>query len=155
MDQLRTLITSPDHNHATFLLPQLELVRPLIQITEKAVPRLSTLGNNESVATTGGAYTNMGILKVIMDHLKSVRDELGYDDDKMYACAAAVAKASSPPSEAPGSLSPRSAAEVFVASIALLHAGSKDVEPFDEVMDPLSMMLVQRAFNTLEDLGMT
>ncbi|KAF4588845.1 hypothetical protein EYR40_010400 [Pleurotus pulmonarius] len=86
MDQLQILIASPDHNHATFSLPQLELLRPLIQVTENAVPR--TLGNNESVANTGGAYTDMGILKAIMDHLKSVREELGYDDDKMYACAA-------------------------------------------------------------------
>ena len=86
MDQLQILIASPDHNHATFLLPQLERLRPLIQITENAVP--STLGTNESVATTGGSYTNMGILKAIMDHLKSVRDDLGCDDDKMYACAA-------------------------------------------------------------------
>ncbi|KAF4568190.1 hypothetical protein EYR40_010409 [Pleurotus pulmonarius] len=86
MDKLQTFVASPDHNHATFLFPQLELLRPLIQITENAVP--STLGTNESVATTGGSYTNMGILKAIMDHLKSVRDDLGYDDDKMYACAA-------------------------------------------------------------------
>ncbi len=86
MDQLQILIASPDHNHATFSLPQLELLRPLIQITENSVPR--TLGNNESVANTGGAYTDMGILKAIMDHLKAVREELGYDDDKMYACTA-------------------------------------------------------------------
>ncbi|KAF4568202.1 hypothetical protein EYR36_010211 [Pleurotus pulmonarius] len=389
MDQFQTFIASPGHNPAIVTVPFAELFGPLIQITKNAIP--NTLGNNESVATTGGAYTNMGILKVIMDHLKSVREELGYDDDKMYACAAylygrlasndtlariyyeqghknpdelattpedrqecrtwiagnlegnapnvladlfkanawlinitdlgsglfdhlksiflplipiaigmfedayqdaykrensehgasnyflerihsdrvadaskldpkltgrllkrldevpvevkasrvgdlarslangpsvqfdsegwiqgihkhlqlegyttlcfflaqchdqlyplhrsipskaaqfqtlllglassdvclhhlaiasgmkAVAKASSPPSEAPRSLSPRSAAEVFVASIALLHAGSKDVEPLDEVMHPLSMMLVQCAFNTLEDLGM-
>ncbi len=61
-------------------------LRALVQITKNAIP--DTLGNNEAIATTGDAYTKMGILKFIMDHLHSVKNELGYDDDKIYACAA-------------------------------------------------------------------
>ncbi|KAF4585038.1 hypothetical protein EYR40_001871 [Pleurotus pulmonarius] len=81
MNQLQSLIALPGHNHAIFPLPQLELLRLLIQITENAVP--STLGNNESVANTGGAYTDMCILKAIMNQLKAVRQDLGYEDDKI------------------------------------------------------------------------
>ena len=86
MELVNCLVASSDYTPTARGFPEAELVGPLIQITENALR--NTLGNNDAVENTGDAYTNLGVLKVIMDHLRSVKRALGYDDNKMYACAA-------------------------------------------------------------------
>lgn len=86
MKLLHWLIASSYYTPTTLVFPEVELVGPLIQITENTLR--NTLGNNDAIENTGDAYINLGVLKVIMDHLRSVRRVLGYDDNKMYACAA-------------------------------------------------------------------
>lgn len=84
MERLHWFIASSYYTPTTFVFP--EAVGPLIQITENTLR--NTLGNNGAIENTGDAYINLGVLKVIMSHLLSARRILGYDDSKMYACAA-------------------------------------------------------------------
>ncbi|KAF4568221.1 hypothetical protein EYR40_010379 [Pleurotus pulmonarius] len=88
MDHLKRRLTSSSYTPHNHVLPDDERIAPLVRITENALP--GSTGNNDAIETNGDAYGNMAILKVIMDYLHSVREELGYDDSKMYACAAFV-----------------------------------------------------------------
>lgn len=79
-------ILSSDYRPTRFILSDDNRTNAFVKITENTTN--GTIGNNDGLEFTGDAIVNFGLLNVIMEHLRSVKGPLGYDDSKLYACAA-------------------------------------------------------------------